>query len=347
MSPAREFTALWALLVPFYLWMLPSGSPLAFAYVAPIAAYGFFVSPHRRADPAARASLLEVPLVFVWIMAVLWGVMPRARIPGGALLAITLGYVLFGSARRHGDTAEDWGLGSWGRTRAALAGPHGAAIRAAFVGFNVAVVASCLLAPGFASDVARGVLRRCLGVKIAEPLPAAATAAMALGLGNALLGCVRWDNLRVAARAVGLYTLGLLLVVSTAGWAYIYAWSGGWVELDPVRGLTSMLSYSIWGLLQELLFLGYFNTRIRKGMDSPLLAALWTSFVFSLFHLKAYALTAICFAIMHVWALIFMRAPNLFALAVAHGVSGGFGGLLHVKGMELIRIKGSVGPFNP
>lgn len=55
----------------------------------------------------------------------------------------------------------------------------------------------------------------------------------------------------------------------------------------------------------------------------------------------------LCFLVMNVWALIFQVAPNLFALGFSHGISGGFGGLFRVTGTTIIRIQGSVGPFNP
>lgn len=354
-TPAErlEFLVLFTLLLPFYCWMLPARGALqtaGFAWVGLLCAYMIFVSPHRDPDPAARASLREVPAVTLWILAVLWGVLPLGwwgRRVGIAILAATVGYVLFGSPRRHRDTLADRGLGSPALTRARLTETGGRGLLALFVAINVGLVLACALAPDVVSDVMRGVLRRCLGIKTEHVLPAPLVAAIALVVVNALLWVTRWDNLRAALRVVGVYVLGLIAVVSTAGWLYIFVYSGGSVEIDPVRGLVSMTSYAFWGSLQELLFLSYYNTRIRKGISSPLLSALLTSVVFSLFHLRAYALMFLCFLVMNVWALIFQVAPNLFALGLSHGISGGFGGLFRVTGTTIIKIQGSVGPFNP
>jgi len=114
-----------------------------------------------------------------------------------------------------------------------------------------------------------------------------------------------------------------------------------------MRGLRGMGAYVIWGTLQEVLFLSYFNTRIRKSFSSPLTAAVVTAMVFALFHLRAYTLMAICFGIGIVWGLLFQAAPNLFLMGLAHGVSGGFGTMFQVVGMKLVKINARVGPFNP
>lgn len=187
-TPAErlEFLVLFGLLLPFYCFMLPARGALqaaGFVWVGLLSAYMVFLSPHRDPDPAARASLREVPAVTLWLLAVLWGVLPLGwwgRRVGIAILAATVGYALFGSPLRHRDTLADWGLGSPARTRARLTGPGGRGLFALFVAINLGLVLTCTLAPEVVSDVMRGVLRRCLGIRTERVLPAPLVAATAL-----------------------------------------------------------------------------------------------------------------------------------------------------------------------
>ena len=352
-SDRLEFLVLFLLLLPFYGWLLPTpGWPRVFGYfyLAAIGAYLIWFSPHRRLDPAGRRSLLEVPAMVAWSMFWVWVVLPAGpagKTLGTVVLVLSAIYVLFFAGPRQGDTLAERGLGSpaafW---RYLQGGEHRGAARAAFLGFNLLLVAACLFAPETTGELVRTLARRSFGIRLHETPGPALLLAVLLPLGNLLAVFLRYDNLREAGKVIGCYLLVAAVAVVVFGYLYIYLYNGGWVVFTPRRAVTGIGAYALWGILQELLFLSYFNTRIRKGFDSPWPAALLTAIVFSIFHINAYTLMFICFLIGIVWAMIFQAAPNVIILGIAHGISGGFRSAFLVKGMELFRIKGSVGPFN-
>jgi hypothetical protein len=349
-----EAGVVFLLLLPFYMGFLRTDGYLhrfGFFYLTLISAYIIFLSPHRSSDPADRRSLHEVPMVTGLALFFEWGILPlgaTGKLLGWSLLGLTAIYILFISARRHGDSWEDWGMGDPGKfIRYLWAGEHRHQIWAGILAANLVLFAACFLAQDLVFGILRGVLRRSFGIRLNPPFPVLFLGLIGLVLVNLFLVVViRYDNLRRAGRIVGLYLLGLSALIAGAGYVYIYLVNGGYVTLDPQRGLIGMGAYVFWGTLQELLFLSYFNTRIRRGFTNPLLSALLTAIIFSIFHLTAYTLMFLCFLVGIIWALIFQAAPNLFLLGVSHGLSGGFASAFKVHGMTLIKIKGSVGPFN-
>lgn len=349
-----EFGLLFSLLVPFYLLWLPREGPVqiaGFVYLAVLCGYMIFLSPHRGRTRQQRRSLLEVPAIVAWILFWLWAVLPRGRVGlvlGGAMLAAALLYIIFLSGPLNKDRASDWGLGSPGElVRAMRNGRSGRRIVWAVLGANAVTLILSLAANRLAEEILRRVLRQSFSIKIEGDVSQAAVSVAAVLALNLLIFCiVRYDNIGRAARIVGTYLLCLLALITVAGYLFIVQVQGGSVELRAADGMKSVGTYIIWGIVQELLFLSYFNTRIRKGMDSPLLSSLLTAVVFSLFHLTCYALMFLCFLVGIVWALIFQAAPNVFCLGVAHGVSGGFGSAFNVKGIQLPKVPASVGPFN-
>jgi hypothetical protein len=348
-----EFGVLFALMVPFFGWMVRHEGPLqgaGFALTAAVIIYIIWFSPHRKMEPAARRSLLEVPIMLAWSMTVIWVILPwgaLGKVVGNTLIGATVCYVLFVARWIQGDSWEDWGLGSPADfCRYVWSGEHRHAARLAFFTINLALVAACWFADGAIADILRRAARRAFGFRRTLELPFPLLVAAAAIPLNLLIVFCRYDNLRAAGRLLGWYFLIGSTGMALTAYLYIYQFHDGWVEVRLTNGLVGMASYAIWGTLQELLFLGYFNTRIRKGLSSPLLSALLTAIVFGLFHLTAYTLMAICFLVMIVWALIFQAAPNVILMGIVHGISGGFGSAFSIQGMPPIRIKASVGPFN-
>ncbi len=341
------------LLIPFYGWLLPRPAPVkiwGFVYLALICSYILFFSPHRTKSRSGLRSLYEVPVIVGWCMFVIWGVLPMGffgKHLGQVLLVLTGAYILLLSGPRHGDTLEDWGIGSPARNLSYLTqGPRRSLAWTVVLATNAVTAAFCLLKKGLAVEVLKGLLRRSFGIRNLVDIPTVPLLIGFLTLANLFLLVVRYDNLPRAARIIGGYLLVGAIAVGISGYIYIFRISGGWVDFVPERGVSGVGAYILWGVLQELLFLSYFNTRIRKGITSPLLSAILTAIVFSIFHLTAYTLMFICFGIGIVWALIFQEAPNLILLGASHGISGGFGSAFKVQGMEMFKIKASVGPFN-
>ncbi|HNW33790.1 MAG TPA: CPBP family glutamic-type intramembrane protease [Candidatus Ozemobacteraceae bacterium] len=349
-----EAAILFLLLLPFYGYFLRTPGivrTIGWFYIAGLLSYMVFRSPHRRADAAARSSLNEAAFMLGWCMILLWGILPAGTTGfsiGIFLLTMTLLYLFFLSRVRHQDSLADWGLGSPRDFFTYL--KHGARRKAALAGIataNILLVAGCLIAPGFFHELLRGLVNKSLGADMGSWVPEWAAVILLAVFLNTVIVFTRYDNLSQACRVIGIYLALVWLAVGILGYTYVYIIKGGWVELDPAGGLSEVGTYMMWGTIQELLFLSYFNTRIRKGVTSPLLSALITAVVFSLFHIPAYTLMTICFLVGIVWALIFQYAPNLVVLGFSHGFSAGFFSAFHVKGFPFSRIKASVGPFNP
>jgi hypothetical protein len=371
-SQRLEGVIVFLLLAPFYLFLLQAdGLPrrLGFIYLAAVCGYMVFASPNAGKSPSERRSLLDAAAVVCWILFCLWGIIPlsldaRGWLLPGRMPVLWLGIVGLGaalyhivrvSAGVHGDTAADWGLGSPRCMLRALRDPErrGAAW-ATVAGANLAGLAFCLGAGELSSGIAAKALRQILGLRLqADPPPLATLLLFLFAVNLAVFFVIRYDNLKKASRLTGVY-LCVVLPLMTLGalWLdhHLRVRGLGRLEVDVSQGLRGIGTYLFWGTLQQTLFMGYFNTRIRKGMRSPLLSALLTGVVFSLFHLTGYALTAVCFFIGTLWALLFQAAPNVFCLGAAHGLSAGFAAAFVprlAQGVRLISIKAAVGPFNP
>jgi hypothetical protein len=165
---------------------------------------------------------------------------------------------------------------------------------------------------------------------------AAPLAAGALLLPGALL-LTRFDNLASALR--GLAPAALALWGGVLALALLHAGRlGDFGRFDPASWLashpdrTSGIFYLAWALAQQLVFLGYFNTRLRKGIGprgrGPLpgraLAALATGALFGAIHLPRLhlvAVTALAGALLG-WCFQVDRQRHLLLAAAVHAVAG-------------------------
>lgn len=128
----------------------------------------------------------------------------------------------------------------------------------------------------------------------------------------------RLDNLPRA-----LYLLAVPLAVIAIIWLII---SWNFVTVDFLRWFRNrnpalQLSFSfLWALTQQYVLQGYLNRRamivLGRGWASVLLIAA----VFALLHLPNPWITLITFVAGTIWATVYQRTPNLFALAITHSV---------------------------
>ena len=75
-----------------------------------------------------------------------------------------------------------------------------------------------------------------------------------------------------------------------------------------------------WGFLQQYVLQGFFNRRAQIIQGRGALSVLLTALIFSALHLPNPWLMVVTFVGGVVWAFVFQRQPNLFALALSHSV---------------------------
>jgi membrane protease YdiL (CAAX protease family) len=128
----------------------------------------------------------------------------------------------------------------------------------------------------------------------------------------------RFDNFGQAARRLLVPMMIASVVLIGVGYFNhnidFFRWRGGGMELGmPLIGI-------LWGLVQQYALQGFINRRAQLVWGRGVTSILIVSALFGIFHLPNPTLMAVTFVGGLVWATVYQKTPNLFALAISHGL---------------------------
>jgi len=130
---------------------------------------------------------------------------------------------------------------------------------------------------------------------------------------------LRFDNFFGALKLLALPMIVVTLVCVALGWMSgtrpdIFRWHAA----RPI--VFQLLLGFAWGFVQQYVLQSFINRRAQIVWQRGLRSVLLTAAVFALLHFPNPWLMLMTFTGGLVWAFVYQRTPNLFALAVSHSV---------------------------